>query len=155
MKKLTVVLGIAVIMILGLNLRVDAQVSVNINIGSQPNWGPRGYQHVDYYYLPDIESYYYVPSRQFIYLSNGNWVFSASLPSRYRNYDLYRGYKVVVNQPRPYLHYKEHKIKYKKYKGYNDKPYNNRGNDDREGNYSNKSYNSYRQADYHEDKGKQ
>jgi hypothetical protein len=46
-----------------------AQVRVNINIGSQPVWGPVGYDHVDYYYLPDIETYYYVPTRQFVYFN--------------------------------------------------------------------------------------
>ncbi len=97
---------------------VKAQVSVNININSQPNWGPRGYDYVEYYYLPDIEAYYYVPRQQFVYISGGNWVFSAHLPARYRNYDLYRGYKVVVNEPRAYHHYHHHKVKYKKYKGH-------------------------------------
>jgi hypothetical protein len=94
----------------------SAQVSVNVNIGSQPLWGPTGYDHVDYYYLPDIESYYYVPRRQFIYLSNGSWVFSTGLPARYRSYDLYNGYKVVINSPKPYLNFKEQKVKYAKYK---------------------------------------
>jgi hypothetical protein len=47
----------------------SAQVRVNINIGSQPVWGPVGYDHVDYYYLPDIETYYYVPTRQFVYFN--------------------------------------------------------------------------------------
>lgn len=94
----------------------SAQISLNVNIGSQPLWGPVGYDHVDYYYLPDIESYYYVPRRQFIYLDNGAWVFNSNLPSRYRNYDLYNGYKVVINSPRPYLHFKEQKIKYARYK---------------------------------------
>lgn len=93
-----------------------AQLNVNVNIGSQPLWGPTGYDHVDYYYLPDIESYYYVPGRQFVYLNNGSWVFNVNLPSRYRNYDLYNGYKVVINSPKPYLHFKDHKVKYAKYK---------------------------------------
>ena len=52
-----------------------AQVRVNINIGSQPVWGPVGYDHVDYYYLPDIETYYYVPARQFVYFNNGRWIY--------------------------------------------------------------------------------
>ena len=99
-----------------LPLQSPAQIGVNINIGAQPLWGPVGYDHVDYYYLPDIESYYYVPRRQFVYLDNGAWVFRSSLPSRYSNYDLYNGYKVVINSPRPYLHFKEQKIKYAKYK---------------------------------------
>jgi len=98
---------------------LTAQVSVSINIGSQPTWGPVGYDYVEYYYLPDIETYYYVPRRQFVYLSNGNWVFATALPSRYRSYNLYSGYKVVINGPRPYLHYTTHKVKYAKYKGNN------------------------------------
>lgn len=74
-----------------------AQVSLSINIGSQPQWGPRGYDHVDYYYLPDVDSYYYVPTRQFVYLSGSRWIHARSLPSRYRGYDLYGGRKVVIN----------------------------------------------------------
>lgn len=99
------------------NIEAQVRVNVNINIGSQPNWGPTGYDYVDYYYLPDIETYYYVPTRQFIYLSGGNWVFATSLPARYRSYNLYTGYKVVVNQPKAYLYYPSHKVKYAKYKG--------------------------------------
>ena len=34
----------------------QAQIKLSINIGSQPVWGPVGYHHVDYYYLPDIET---------------------------------------------------------------------------------------------------
>lgn len=96
-----------------------AQVSVNINIGAQPVWGPVGYDYVEYYYMPDIEAYYYVPSRQFIYLSNGRWMFASSLPYRFRTYNIYTGYKVVINSPRPYLHFNTHKVKYAKYKGNN------------------------------------
>jgi len=108
---------IALLGVMGLiPFRSEAQVSVNVNIGSQPSWGPVGYDHVDYYYLPDIESYYYVPKRQFVYLRNNNWVFATSLPSRYRGYDLYNGYKVVINSPTPYHYHKNHKVKYAKYK---------------------------------------
>jgi len=99
----------------------NAQVSLNINIGSQPLWGPTGYDHVDYYYLPDVESYYSVPKQQFVYLNNGNWVFNNSLPSRYSNYNLYNGYKVVVNGDRPYLNFNNHKVKYVKYKNWGGK----------------------------------
>ncbi len=98
---------------------VTGQVSVNINIGAQPVWGPVGYDYVDYYYLPGIESYYYVPTRQFIYFSNGRWIFARTLPARYSYFNIYSGYKVVINEPRPYLQFNLHKIKYAKYKGYN------------------------------------
>lgn len=95
----------------------QVRLNVNVNIGSQPVWGPVGYDYVDYYYLPDIESYYYVPRHQFIYLSGGRWIYSSSLPPRYRNYDLYSGYKVVINQPRPYRYFNTHKVKYSGYRG--------------------------------------
>lgn len=97
-----------------------AQVSVSVNIGTPPQWGPVGYAQVSYYYLPDIETYYDIRAQQFIFISNGVWIRSHSLPYRYRNYNLYNGYKVVLNDYRgsaPYVHYREHKVKY--YKGYN------------------------------------
>ncbi len=114
---LAVVLGVASMS----SINVKAQVSVNINIGQQPEWGPTGYDHVDYYYLPDVDAYYYVPSNQYIYLLNGVWVWRSSLPARYSNYDLYNGYKVVMNTRRPYLSHQNHVAQYSKYK-------NNRGN---------------------------
>jgi len=95
----------------------QVRLNVNVNIGSQPAWGPVGYDYVDYYYLPDIESYYYVPRHQFIYLSGGRWIYSSSLPPRYSNYDLYSGYKVVINQPKPYRYFSSHKVKYGGYRG--------------------------------------
>jgi hypothetical protein len=94
-----------------------AQVNVSVNIGAQPLWGPTGYDVVEYYYLPDLQMYYYVPSHQFVYLNGSNWVFARSLPARYRGYDLYSGYKVVINEPKPYLHFNAHKVKYASYKG--------------------------------------
>jgi hypothetical protein len=96
-----------------------AQVSINVNFGTPPQWGPVGYSEVSYYYLPDVESYYDLKAQQFIFLNNGVWIKSRNLPSAYRNYDLYNGYKVVLNDyhgPKPYTHFKQHKVKY--YKGY-------------------------------------
>jgi len=117
--------------------QVEAQVAVNVNIGTPPAWGPVGYTNVDYYYLPDVEAYYDIRASQFIYFGNGRWIRNAYLPGPYRNYDLYRGYKVVLTDYRgrsPYVNFKSHKVKY--YKGYKGKPqksigYNNkyRGND--------------------------
>ncbi|MES3016859.1 MAG: hypothetical protein V4721_03725 [Bacteroidota bacterium] len=100
-----------------LPLKSSAQINVNVNLGSQPLWGPVGYERAEYYYIPDIESYYHVPSRQFIYLNNNNWLFASNPPSRYSNYNLYNGYKVVLNSPKPYLNFTNHKVKYAKFKG--------------------------------------
>jgi len=98
-----------------------AQISVSVNIGSQPAWGPTGYDHVDYYYIPDIEAYYYVPRHQFVYQNGGRWVFANNLPPRYRNFDLYHSHKVVINEPRPYLRYAEHRRMYAQFRGERDR----------------------------------
>lgn len=111
MKKLIVIGLLGVIGMI--SQPAVAQISINVNIGSQPLWGPVGYDHVDYYYLPDIESYYSVPKQQFVYMDNGRWVFSRSLPSRYRSYNLYNGYKVVVNS---YNNFNSDRVRYAKYK---------------------------------------
>jgi hypothetical protein len=96
--------------------RAQVQVSVNVNIGSQPQWGPQGYQHVDNYYLPDIDVYYCVPRQQFVYFDAGAWVFAAALPSRCEGYDLYRGYKVVINEPNPWQHHAIYRTRYDRYR---------------------------------------
>ncbi len=124
---------------------IQAQVSVNVNIGSPPSWGPAGYAQVDYYYLPDIQVYYDIPAAQFIYFGNGKWYRSRYLPKQYRNYDLYHGYKVVLNDyngKRPYTYFKQHKVKY--YKGYKGKPQrtigHRNGNDNKNYKKSNSSH---------------
>jgi hypothetical protein len=97
----------------------DAQVQVNlgVNLGSQPDWGPVGYETVNYYYIPDIDAYYDVPARRYVYLSNNAWIYSPSLPPAYRNYNIYNGYKVVVNSPKPWTNHNFYKTKYVGYKG--------------------------------------
>lgn len=103
--------------LLFLSIPVNAQIHVNINIGTPPQWGPVGYAETQYYYLPEIEAYYDVPTGVFIYLSGKTWVRRAQLPPQYRNYDLYHGYKVVMNDyhgKTPYIYFKSHKLKYPK-----------------------------------------
>ena len=117
----------------------QSQLSVNVHIGTPPAWGPSGYNDVRYYYLPDVEAYYDVQTSMFIYISGNRWIHRSYLPTRYRNYDLYHGYKVVMNDYRgnsPYSHFREHRMKYGKgYRGEeqrNNGERNNRYNDNRD-----------------------
>jgi hypothetical protein len=105
-----------------LSSTVDAQVRVNLNfnVDRQPIWGPTGYDHVEYYYLPDLEVYYNVPQHRYFYQERGRWISGSSLPSRYRGYDLYNSYKVVVNEPTPYRNHNKYKEQYATYKGRHD-----------------------------------
>jgi uncharacterized membrane protein YgcG len=111
--------GIIIGLVMLIAFTTKAQVSVSVNVGSPPLWGPVGYTEVQYYYLPDVEAYYDVHTSMFIYYGGGVWIHRAYLPTRYRYYDLYSGYKVVLTDYRgnePYIHFKNHKVKY--YKGY-------------------------------------
>lgn len=102
---------------------MQSQVSVNVNIGVPPPWGPVGYSNIEFYYLPDIEVYYDIRTSQFIYFQSGSWYRSRYLPTPYRNYDLYSGYKVVLRDyhgSHPYYYFNNHKAKY--YKGYRGNP---------------------------------
>ena len=112
---------IAIAVVLFLANPVQAQVSISLNLGSPPQWGPVGYTHARCYYLPDVEAYYDVQSSMFIYLSGGAWIHRAYLPARYRDYDLYNGYKVVMTDyhgSRPYANFSNYRTKYAKgYRG--------------------------------------
>jgi len=96
--------------------KADAQIRVSVNIGAQPQWGPCGYDYAEYYYLPDIEAYYCIPTREFTYFNEGRWITSAYLPRCYSNYDLYSGYKVVINERNPWYHFNDHRSRYADYR---------------------------------------
>lgn len=120
MKILKLVLFI--LLFVGVATNTEAQVSFNVHIGTPPQWGPEGYSDARYYYLPDIESYYDVQASMFIYFDGVRWVHRHYLPTRYRNYDLYNGYKVVMTDyrgNRPYSNFREHRMKYARgYRGH-------------------------------------
>ena len=106
----------------------QAQVSVNVNF-TAPSWGPRVTTQ-EYYYLPDVNSYYDIRERQFIYYSNGGWIRASQLAPRYRSYNLNGGNIVVLHDyhgHNPYVNYKSHKIKYGK--GNSGNHYERRDND--------------------------
>ncbi|HLT86394.1 MAG TPA: hypothetical protein VKZ57_02320 [Sphingobacterium sp.] len=99
----------------GFAIPADAQVNVSINIGSQPLWGPVGYDYVRYYYIPEIDAYYDVSHRRYTYYQGNRWVTRASLPGRYRHVDMYRTYKVVVNHAHPWKNHVTIKRQYARY----------------------------------------
>lgn len=117
MKK--IIFGVALVLSSFTVKLADAQlkINLNLNIGSQPEWGPTGYDHAEYYYFPDIDAYYYVPGHQYVYYQNNNWVRTTALPSRYRNFNVYNSYKVVINQPEPWRNAAAVRAKYGSYKG--------------------------------------
>ncbi|MDM1294090.1 hypothetical protein HX021_07250 [Sphingobacterium sp. N143] len=89
-----------------------AQISVSVNIGSQPSWGPAGYDYARYYYIPEYNMYYDVPARVYVYYDNGGWIRRSRLPRRYRHYDFYRAHKVVINDRTPWRHHDRYRSRY-------------------------------------------
>jgi hypothetical protein len=118
MKKL-IILSAMVLSSLGYKA-ADAQIRVNITIGSQPAWGPYGYQRADYYYLPEIGVYYNVARRTFTYYQGNRWITQAALSGPYKHYDLYRGYKVVINARDPWLRHAIYQSRYASFAGKHD-----------------------------------
>ena len=72
-----------------------------------PQWAPSYYGGTRYYYLPDIESYYDIYTREFIYLNRAQWIYSPYLPSIYPDYNLNNSFVVVVNSNmyQPWMHH--------------------------------------------------
>ena len=102
------------------SLQAQVSMGLSFNIGSQPVWGPTGYDHVDYYYLPDAEAYYNVSERRFYYFEGGRWVGRSRLPERYRNINLYTTHKVVVNERQPYRNHEKYRAQYSSFRGQHD-----------------------------------
>lgn len=90
---------------------VYVQKSGEGNNIAPPVWAPY-YENVDrvrYYYLPDIECYYDVWNREFVYLEDGSWMFGATLPLSYSWFDLNNAFIVLLDydvfEPWRHFHY--------------------------------------------------
>lgn len=89
---------------------VAQKVQINVNI-ELPAWAPyyENVSQVRYYYLPDIECYYDVRNREFIFLEDGQWIFSRSLPPVYRWFNLNNCFIVALDarvvMPWRHFHY--------------------------------------------------
>jgi hypothetical protein len=111
MKKLFVVFAILIA-----SVSAEAQVKINVNIGVQPAWGPTGYDYAGYYYFPELNVYYDVTSEQYVYFNNRQWIHAYRLPAYFGKPDLFRMYKVVINERNPYLNNRIHVSQYSKFK---------------------------------------
>jgi hypothetical protein len=93
-----------------------AGLSINITL---PSWAPH-YENanlVRYYYLPDIECYYDVRNREFIHMEDGHWMFSRSLPSVYRWFDLRDCFIIALDHRvvEPWRHFRYYVSHYPRY----------------------------------------
>jgi len=82
-----------------------------------PQWAPPYYSGARYYYLPDIECYYDLSTREFIFLNDGQWRYSPNIPSLYAGYDLNSCFAILlnVNVYRPWMHHQYYVSHYPRY----------------------------------------
>ncbi|MCX6150334.1 MAG: hypothetical protein NTX22_07435 [Ignavibacteriales bacterium] len=114
------ILILGILIVFAVPLKAQVSFNLGFNLGIQPAWGPTGYDYVEYYYLPDIEVYYNVPQHRYYYNDGGRWINRSSLPSRFRSYDYYNSYKVVVNEREPWRNHDNYREKYSSFKGRHD-----------------------------------
>ena len=109
MKIIQIISALFILILFNLNAsEVVAQNQEQMNI-APPSWAPDydSQNPAHYYYLPDIECYYDLWNREFVYLEDGNWLFSPTLPSIYAGFDLYNCFTVILNNSvhEPWMHF--------------------------------------------------
>ncbi len=84
---------------------------------ANPDWAPTYVPGVRYYYFPDIEAYYDLSDQEFVYLDNGQWLFSPQLPGLYAGFDLYSGFVVSLDWHvyQPWMHHQFYVSHYPRY----------------------------------------
>lgn len=100
----------------------QAQVKTTVTL---PDWGVAGSDNATYYYIPATETYYDVRKGEYVYQQDEKWVRTTTMPTVYKDYDLYNGYKVVLTDVNePFADYDNMRVKYAKdYKGEPQKTY--------------------------------
>lgn len=100
----------------------QSQIKTTVTL---PGWGVAGHDDATYYYIPDIETYYDVRTGNYVYMDDGKWTKTTTLPVAYKDYDLYSGYKVVLTNPNePFADFDKIRVKYAKgFKGEPQKTY--------------------------------
>ncbi len=95
----------------------SAQVSDEIQSAS-PNGKETG---IRYYYFPNLEAYFDLQEKVYLYKEDGEWTEAEELPANYGGYSLYNKVRVTIENydgDEPYLLLAEHKKMY---------PYNSKG----------------------------
>ncbi|MEI7830087.1 MAG: hypothetical protein WCI31_09970 [Prolixibacteraceae bacterium] len=98
------------------SLAQRASIQINLQL---PSWAPDYSNNhlVRYYYLPDIECYYDVRNREFIYMEDGEWMFGRSLPPVYAWLDLNDCFIVALDTRviEPWRHFRYYVSHYPRY----------------------------------------
>lgn len=90
--------------------------------GKPPKWAPaHGYRaKTRHIYFPEQNFYYDIQTNNYLYLNNGNWIVSVSVPRPFININLSRSVQVQLDfaGSAPYRYNSDHCTRYKKVKVY-------------------------------------
>lgn len=111
---------LAISILISLNIITGCGPTTFVSAGveyTNPGWAPPYYSGVRYYYIPDIEAYYDLSAQEFVYMDNGQWLFSYSLPPMYSGFDLYHCFVVSLNRSvyQPWMHNQYYVSHYPRY----------------------------------------
>ena len=97
---------------------VQAQVRVNVNIGTPVRQSPWYASDDNYYYLPEQGVYYNVNRRMYVFQNNNQWVYAPNLPSRYRGFNWKNSHYVQVRDRSPFDYHNAYASRYdRNYRG--------------------------------------
>ena len=118
MKKIVLLGVLSLLFFTGCRV-VGGGVRVNVGHDLPPAHAPahgRRAHHM-YHYYPDAEFYFDIHRNLYFYLdSRSHWKFSVNLPLHLRHH-ISNGYvEIEMEDDRPYIRHKHHRIKYKKNK---------------------------------------
>jgi hypothetical protein len=91
------------------------------------NHSRTGYNTANYFYYPEIDTWYDIPNRRFVYFENNRWVYSDAISTKYRYYDIANAYRVAVDEKKPYLHADAYRAYYIDYYNAYQNRFRNRG----------------------------
>lgn len=125
MKKLAIISAIALSGLAFTSASAQVRVNVGFNLG-----GPVVVQrpvpvaaYDDYYYLPEVDSYYSVGENLYYYNDGYDWVSAAYLPGAYRGYNWRNVRSVEIHGNRPYMNHAFYRTRYSgnrfDWRGYN------------------------------------
>lgn len=116
MKNMIAIVAIMMMGVAAVPQKAEAKINIQININTQPIWGPVGYDYAQFYYFPDHNFYYDVNRSQYVIRKNNKWMYTKNVPAGYR-FNPYTAYKVVLNESTPFQNNSKHVRFYAQYKG--------------------------------------
>jgi hypothetical protein len=142
MKKIALISAIAISSLLYNTANAQIRIRLGLNFAPRPVYvparvvvqdqpvaytEPTNYDgDEDYYYLPDVDSYYSVTDQCYYYNDGGNWVSAAYLPGAYHDYDWRSARRFEVRAARPFMHNDYYRTRYNDvaFNGHWDRGYN-------------------------------